>query len=581
MADGSKLPEEPLCLRLKRRLGHLKNDRASWEPHWRELSDHFAPRTGNWNNQDATTRGQKKNQKIINGTPLIAARTLSSGMMAGLTSPARPWFRLTTPDPALADFAAVKQWLSIVEMRIREVFAKSNLYRVLPTVYAELGVFGSHASVCLEDDEDTIRLQPWEMGTYWLAQDARLRVDTGYREIKMTVRQLVQEFGIDKCSARVQSMFRSGQWEQWIDVNQAIEPNDERLAGKGGARGMMIRSAYWEKGGDKDKLLAERGFRESALLAPRWGTQGSSVYGDSPAMDALGDAKALQFEEKRKAQSLDKLVDPPMTAPVSLRNSRVSLVAGDVTYVDVNQTQAGFRPVYEIKPDMQWQQASINEIEQRINSAMFADMFLMLTLDARSQPPTAEEIRAREQEKLTMLGPVLERLNDELLDPLIDRTFAIMLRRSQPFWNGTIDGNPVLPPPPDELKGTDLKIEYISILSQAQKLAGIQSVERFVAFTGNLAAAKGDLGVFDKVNTSALMDGYADMIGLPPQMVRPDEEVDQIQADRAQQQQAAQTAAMAPALNDASAAVKNLGTTPVNGDTTALDQLLAMGGGPR
>lgn len=571
MADGTL--NEPLCKRLNRRLGHLKNDRASWEPHWRELADHFAPRTGNWNNQDATDRGRKKNQYVINNAPLIAARTLASGMMAGLTSPARPWFRLTTPDPALVEFGPVKEWLYVCETRMREIFAKSNTYRVLPTVYAELGVFGSHASVCMEDDEDTIRLQPWEMGTFWLAQDSRLRVDTGYREIKMTVRQLVQEFGIENCSDRVKNMFRNNQWEQWIDVYQAIEPNDERLAGKMGPRGMTIRSVYWEKGGDKDKLLGQRGFNETALLAPRWIANGNNSYGDSPAMDALGDAKALQFEERRKAQSLDKLVDPPMTAPTSLKNQRVSLLPGDVTYVDVTSDRSGFRPVYEIRPDIQWQNASINEIRDRINSAMYADLFLMLAMSDRRQI-TAREIEERHEEKLLQLGPVLERLNDELLDPLIDRTFAIMVRRSEPFWRGVMDGNPILPPPPEELKGVDLKIEYISILAQAQKMVGIQAVDRLIMFTGQLAAASADPSVFDKIDKDQAIDEYGEMLGVSPRVIVPDETVAQVRQDRQQQQNMQQMAAMAGPAVQATQALKNVSDTPA-GDDSALNNLLS------
>ncbi len=574
MADGALILQEPLCQRLKRRLGHLKNDRSSWEPHWRELADHFAPRTGNWNNTEASDRGRKKNQTIVNNAPLIAARTLSSGMMAGLTSPARPWFRLTTPDPSLAEFGPVKEWLYVVETRMREVYAKSNLYRVLPTTYAEIGVFGTHSSLCLEDDEDLIRMQPWEIGTYWLAQDARLRVDTGYREIKMTVRQLVQEFGIENCSTRVQAMFRNGQWEQWIDVYQAIEPNDERLAGKAGPRGMSIRSVYWEKGGDKDKLLSERGFREQALLAPRWIAQGNNAYGDSPAMDCLGDAKGLQFEERRKAQTLDKLVDPPMTAPTSLKNQRVSLLPGDVTYVDITGDRGGFRPAYEIRPDIQNQSQSIRDIVERINTGLYADLFLMLSMSDRRQI-TAREIEERHEEKLLQLGPVLERLNDELLDPLIDRTFAIMVRRSEPYWRGMVDGEPILPPPPEELRGVDLKVEYISILAQAQKMVGIQATDRLIMFAGQLAAASGDPTVFDKIDKDQAIDEYAEMLGVSPRIVVPDDTVTQVRQDRMQQQQAAQMAQMGPALKDVTGAMKNLGETPV-GDSSALNNLLTQ-----
>ena len=562
-ADGSPIATEPLCQRLKRRLGHLERDRTSWEPHWRELADNFKPRSGNWNNQAIETRGNKApaSARMIKNTPLLAARTLAAGMMAGLTSPARPWFRLTTPDPSLAEYQPVKEWLWTVEQRMRAVLSKSNVYRVLPTVYGELGVFGISAAVGLEDDVDTIRLQPWEIGSYWCAQDARLRVDTGYRLIKMTVRQLVQEFGLKNCSLRVQNMWSTGQWEQWIDVYQAIEPNDEVILGRAGPDGMQVRSVYWEKGGDKDKLLSRRGFRDSPLLVPRWIAEGNNCYGDSPAMDCLGDAKALQFECRRKAQTLDKLVDPPMTAPTSLRNQRVSLLPGDVTYVDVNQGQQGYRPVYEIRPDLSGQIASIQEIADDINSAMYADLFLMLAMSDRREI-TAREIEERHEEKLLQLGPVLERLNDELLDPLIDRVFGIMVRKSIPFWQNRIDGIPPIPPPPEELAGLDLKVEYISILAQAQKMVGISAQDSMLAFAANLAAVKQDPSVLDKLDTDQMIDERADMLGVSPLSVLSDDKVAEIRAGRAQQAQMAQMAAMAPAMNQAAGAVEKLGNTP-------------------
>lgn len=577
--DGGMMAE-PMKKRLERRLGHLTRDRANWEPLWRDLADHFMPRAGNWSNLSPSSRGGKntKQQTTINNTALRAARTLSAGMMAGMTSPARPWFRLTTPDPAMAEFGPVKNWLWIVEQRMRAALAKSNVYRVLPSVYAELGVFGTSACVGLEDPDDIIRLQPWEIGSFWSANDARLRVDTGYRETNMTVRQLVQEFGFDNCSKRVQNMFRNQQWEQHIDVYQAIEPNDERLVGRMGPAGMSVRSCYWEKGGDQDQLLSRRGFNESPLLIPRWITQGDNAYGDSPGMDALGDAKGLQFEERRKAQSLDKLVDPPMTAPTSLRNQRVSLLPGDVTYVDVNQTQNGFRPVYEIKPDIQWQTQSIKDIEERINSAMYVDLFLMLANSDRRQI-TAREIDERHEEKMLQLGPVLERMNDELLDPLIDRVFAIMVRKSEPFWSGMVDGTPILPPPPEELAGMDLKVEYISILAQAQKMVGIQAADRLIAFTGQMAAASANPAVWDKIDQEQMVDEYNEMLGGSPLSIRSDDDVDAMRQAKAQQAAMQQMASMAQPMQQASQAMKNLGETQVGGDQSALEAMINQAAG--
>lgn len=534
--------------RIERRIAAMKSERSEWEPHWRELAEYFVPRRGRWSLSDRN-KGDKRNQKIIDATPRFAARVLASGMMAGLTSPARPWFKLTTPDPKLRELGAVKQWLSAVEQAMRDVFAKSNLYNALPTLYGELGVFGTGAMLALEDQDDVVRFYPMTVGRYWLATSAKGEVDTMYREIPYTVRQLVQEFGFANVSSGCQAAFERGEYENTVDVIHAIEPNDERLIGRMDAAGMAWRSCYYEVGTrDGDKLLAERGYRESPILAPRWDVLSEETYGSSPGMDALGDSKALQFQQKRKAIAIDKMIDPPLVGPTALRNQRVSLLPGDVTYVDINQVGAGLKSIYDVRLDPSMLLEDTREIQDRVNTAFYADLFLMLAMSDRRQI-TAREIEERHEEKLLMLGPVLERLNDELLDPMIDRTFAIMLRAG------------LIPEPPRELEGVDLKVEYISILAQAQKAIGIAAVDKLTIFVANAMAINPDSA--DKLDLDQAIDEYGDALGVSPSIVRSDDAVAELRAARQQQQQAMQVAAMAQPAAQAASAVKSLGDTQV------------------
>ncbi len=502
--------------------------------------------------------GEKRHRDIINGRPLFAARTLSSGMMAGLTSPARPWFRLTTPDPALAENGEVKFWLSDVEQRMRDVFSKSNLYQALPVFYHELGVFGTACMAGLEDDDDVIRFQPFTVGSYWLAQNAAWKVDTFAREFGMTVRQLVDRFGIEKVSLPTRTAYERGELETWVDVVHLVEPNDERLMGRLDAPGMAWRSCYWESGRsgqqqvpNAEDMLSVKGYRENPILAARWSVTAEDIYGSSPSMDALGDAKALQVQEKRKAMAIDKFVDPPMNASGDMMNSRASLLPGDINYL--TNPNMKFEPAYQTTPQIQPLLEDIRALEGRLDTALYADLFLMLTLDGRNQPPTAEEIRAREQEKLLMLGPVLERLNDELLDPLIDRTFQVMLRAGK------------IPPPPEVLEGVDLKVEYISVLSQAQKAVALQSQDRLISYVMNAAQANPD--ILDKIDWDQSVDEYNLAVGAPPRIVRDDDQVQAMREARAQEAQQAKMAQMAqPAAQAAGAAAKLAETVPADGN---------------
>ena len=134
----------------------LETERSSFDSHWLDLSDYNLPRRAQFSVSD-TNQGQKKNKKIINSTSSQAIRTLRSGMMGGITSPARPWFKLTTSDPALARIDAVKDWLHIVDKEMGAVFLRSNLYNALPIVYGDIGTFGTAAMLVEEDFDRVIR----------------------------------------------------------------------------------------------------------------------------------------------------------------------------------------------------------------------------------------------------------------------------------------------------------------------------------------------------------------------------------------------------------------------------------------
>jgi hypothetical protein len=504
-----------------KQLASLETERSSFDPHWRELSDFVLPRSSRFL---TTERNQsKRNTNIVDPTATLASRTLSSGMLSGITSPTRPWFTLGTPDPDMMEYGPVKFWLETVQNRMNDVMNKSNWYQSLPIVYGQLGTFGTTAMSLLEDDEDVIRTHPFPIGSYCLSNSDRLQVDTVYRKFSMTCRQIVQRFGLDNVSDSVKSAWTSQQYEQWFEVVHVVEPNMNRDTGKMDSKNKKFSSVYLECGGGGDKLLSEKGFDDMPIMAPRWDINGEDVYGSScPGMIALGSVKALQLEQRRKAQAIDKLVNPPMVGPSSLRNQRASLLPGEITYVDQVSSNTSFQPAYTINPKINELVADIQDTRSLINSSYFVDLFMMLqNVNTRSMP--VEAVVEMKEEKLLMLGPVLERLNDEFLDPSIDRIFNIMARKN------------MLPPAPPELAGQSLRVEYISVMAQAQKAVGIGSIERFVGFVGGLAQA--NPAALDKLNVDQAIDDYGSMVGVPATIIATSDQVAQVREQRAKQQQ--------------------------------------------
>lgn len=547
----------------------LESERSSFMSHWRDLGEHIFPRRPRFTTSE-NNKGDRKNQKIIDATATLAARTLRSGMMSGVTSPARPWFRLAVPSPQLMESGSVKDWLHTVSERMGSVFIKSNLYNVLPTIYGDIGVFATAAMMIEEDIDEVVRFYSFPIGSYSISTDEKGRVNVFNREFRMTVRQIVSRFGqtdengeIDwsNISLHVRSMWERGQTEQWIEVCHTIKPNDEYDSKRLESKFKKFKSCYYEKGqssssgsyftgrDDDDKVLREAGYDYFPVLVPRWETTGEDQYGtECPGMVALGDIKALQAMQKKKAQAIEKMVNPPLIGPTSMRSSRASLLPGDVTFADVREGQQGLRPIHELNPRINELVMDIQEYQNRIQRAFFEDLFLMLANSDRRQI-TAREIDERHEEKLLALGPVLEQLNQDLLDPLIDITFLIMERQG------------LIPEPPQEIQGEELRVEYISIMAQAQKLAGIASIERFAGFAQGTIAVNPE--VMDKIDFDQMIDVYGDRLSLQPGIIRPDDKVAEIRQGRADaqaKQQAVEQIAMG------ASAAKDLGTVNMEED---------------
>ncbi|BAQ93822.1 putative phage head-tail connector protein (p21) [uncultured Mediterranean phage uvMED] len=517
------------------RWGHLRSERATWWSHWQEVTTYLLPRNGRYFEQDRN-KGHRRHNSIYDNTGTRALRTLGAGMMAGATSPARPWFRLGTTDPDLNKFPPVQLWLSDVTERMQLVFTKSNTYRTLHGIYEELGAFGTAGSIVLPDSKNAIHHYPVTIGEYAIATDYQGRVNTLFREFQKTVGETVREFGYNKCSTSVKNLYDRGSLDQWITIIHGIEPRDDRERDykKKDNMNMKYKSCYFEQGGDGEQVLRESGFRDFPAIIPRWGIAGGDVYGNSPGMEALGDVKQLQHEQLRKAQGIDYQTKPPLQVPSYMKNRDVDSLPGGVTFIDGQQGK--IETAFNVNLNLNHLLQDIQDVRGRINSSFYADLFLMLA-NATDTRMTATEVAERHEEKLLMLGPVLERLHNELLDPLIDNTFNRMVEAG------------LVPPAPEELQGTELNVEFVSMLAQAQRAIGTNSVDRYTNSMGMIAQMKPD--VLDKFDSDKWANAYGEMLGIDPELIVPDKQVARIRQERAQaQQQMAQREAQQEAVEN-------------------------------
>lgn len=563
---------------LEARLTMLRNWRLSWWQHWALLAEYILPRRYHWLIVPNTmNRGFAINQHIVDPTGTQAMRLCASGMMSGLCSPSRPWFKFKVAGMDELEQDA-KIWLEAVEKRMYEVFAGSNTYDSIAQMFEDLTTFGTGPVIIYEDDTEIIRLQNPCAGEYFLAVGSSFRVESFYRLFVLTIAQIVEMFGFENCPPEVQSQWieKGGSIETERIVAHAIEPNfpvksrsspEDIVPLKGQ---FTYRETYWLWGVQDSKPMSLKGFRDAPFIAPRWGITSNDAYGRSPGMDALPDIMQLQVETKRKAEAIEKQVRPPLLASVELKNEPSSTLPGHVTYVSQLDNGKGMRPIYEVQPDLQYMTLDLKEIQARIQKGFFNDLFLMLQAQG-SDRMTAYEVAQRQQEKLQVLGPVIERFQNEGLGPLIKRVYNILKRKN------------MLPPVPPSMQKVTIQIEYISILALAQRAANTASIERTLATAGNMVASAkvspAFAEVLDNIDGDQALRTYGELLTTPALIFRDKRAVAQIRAQR--QQAAAQAQGEVAQAGEARAAVegaKTMSQTDVGGGNNMLTSILGLGG---
>lgn len=540
---------------LKSTMAQLRDNRLPFWNFWRELADYYLPKRYVWLQSDKERRVRNaKNPFILDGTGTSAARTLASGMMNGITSPSRPWFTIRIPgfSEASTNDAAIR-WCDEVTRRMLLIMSESNFYNAMAVMYLDLVVFGTAAMLMYEDKDNVIRCFNPALGEYYLAQDDRLQVNTFAREFEYTVAQMVQRWGKENCSQTVRTLFESetGDKQKGFPISHLIQPNDGTL---GVSKRFKFVETYWETAGPQGIILDRRGFNEMPGVFPRWELTANDSYGTSPSMDALGDVIQLQLETKRKAQGLDKAINPPVVADVQLKNKPTALMPNGVTYV-AGVNNVGAKALYTVNPPLAEMTMDIRDVQARIRETFHNDLFRMISeLDTVR---SATEIDARKEEKLVLLGSVLERFENEALDPAINRLYAIMTRAN------------LLPPVPEGFENVDLEIQYVSILSTAQRAVSAIPTERWIGLIGNIGAAVPE--VLNIPDWDELIRSYGTDIGVPAKNMRTKEDVaaasEQEAANLAQQEQAVQGEVL---VNSA----KQLSETDIGGGTNALQAML-------
>lgn len=560
----------------ERRLQELKTLRTPWEDLWQEIDRLVVPGYVRLNPESHHhDRGERRRLDIIDNRGQQAHRIYRSGMQSGMTSRARPWNRLSTLDMSQREEPDVKDFLQVTTTRMREIMDKSNIYDAFHTKYGALGSVGTAVSYMSPDKLRIVRNNVLIAGYYWISTDANGKVDTLYHVIPMTARQILGRFNRDRDNVptTVQNAYEGGNKEQPFLVYHAMEPRNDRDTDSAAPQHRKFTSNYWmRENGDSDTMLRESGSNVNRIIASRWDTVNEDPYGYSLGMDALGDIKQLQHEQGRKLEILDKTTRPPMTAPSSMKGHRHSLLPGSVTFSDDVHKSGGYRPAIDLSSyNMAGLIEDIRYLHKNIDDTFYVPLFMAVSTMPGVQPRNEFEIAERKEEQLLQLGPAIERIQNEELAPTVGLTYHYMKEAG------------LIPELPESMQNEgDMSVEYTSIMAQAQRAVGVNSIERVSSFIGGWAEAKPE--VLDKFDADQAVDEYSDRIGVPPAIIVSDDVVAKRRQQRADELSreknvtaAAELAPAAKAGAEAASLVADI-DNPAGGDPTRLLDELGLGG---
>ena len=498
-----------LTKNLLSRYERLEGQRQNWETHWQEVADYMQPRKADVIKK--RSRGDKRMEQVFDSSPIQAVELLAASLHGMLTNPSTPWFTLRFKDEDIDNEDEAKLWLESSTDAMYTAFNRSNFQQEIFELYHDLITFGTAAMFIEEDNDDIIKFSTRHINEVFIAENDKGRIDTIYRRFNISARAAMQKFG-ESVSADVQGKAKKNPYDE-VEILHAVYPRSEFNPNKKDKANMPFESVYMEyKNGNE---LSVGGFKEFPFVVPRYLKASNEIYGRSPAMTALPDVKMLNEMCKTTIKAAQKQVDPPLLVPDDGFLLPVRTVPGGLNFY-----RSGTRDRIEPLNIGANNPLGLN-MEQQRRDSIRAVFYVNQLMMQQGPQMTATEVIQRNEEKMRLLGPVLGRLQSELLKPLIDRVFAILLR------------NNMLPQAPEFLSGRDIEIEYVSPLAKAQKSTELQSIMRAVEILGSLANVA---PVFDYVNFDNLVKHLADIVGVPQKILKSQSQVN-AERQQAQQQQ--------------------------------------------
>ena len=533
------MAEDARATALLKRYKTLQTNRQHWESHWQEVADYIVPRKADITKKRSA--GDKRTELIFDGTAIHAAELMAASLHGMLTNAATPWFSLRYQDDEINSDDEAKEWLEGASDVMYQYLARSNFQEQIHELYSDLVTFGT-AVIFVDGDDDGVRFSTRHIAECYVSEDAQGRVDTVYRKYKTTARAAQAQF--TNLTRRIEKLAQQDPYAE-VELLHIVMPRESRNPKLRTKNNKPFASIFVDP--DEKQILGEGGFDELPYMVPRFLKASFELgYGRSPSMTALPDTKMVNKMSEIVIRASQLQIHPPMMVPDDGFMLPVRTTPGGLNFYR-SGTRDRIEPL-NIGANNPIGEQQLEQRRQAIRAAFYVDQLILGT----GPTMTATEVIQRTEEKMRLLGPVLGRLQAELLQPLINRVFNILARKR------------AFKPAPASLRDGDIDIEYVSPLAKAQRSGDVQSILQMIEFLAPLTQI--DQSVLDYLDVDGMAKHIIRVTGTPATVVRGEGEVAQLREQRAAQ--AAQQAelqtmqSLATAAGEAAPALRAVEDSP-------------------
>lgn len=528
-----KGPQAPSAEQLLKRWDRMVAKRQPAEALWQDIADLVAP---GYNFITVTpTEGQKATRKIFDSTATKANSDLATNLAGAMIPTAHEWFSLTFEVEALNQMKAAKEWVEDCTRRMYTAFnTKSNLQRQGKTAFKQLTTF---SQLCVFEEEKApdargrfqgLRFKSLHAGTYCIEENADGDVDTVFYTFELSARAAYDKWA-EACGPKVVAcVTQKRDMEQLFEFIHAVYPDPTSATPR-------WKSCILAK--DDKKKVEEKTYTEFPFFVTRWDQRAGMVYGtDGPSEMAFGAYRSLNIAKEIVLKSAPLAMQPPTYERSDAVIGDPDLVPGGRTVVDASGPIGDSFGFLDTHARVDVSQFVFAELRQEILEMYFINQMRL----KQSPQMTATEVLELRNQMERLLGPVAGRIEEEFLSPMIKRTWAIMLRAG------------AFSAPPAELVAyllehglteADLNVQYEGPLQRVRRSDDALAIVATVNDAIGMATGAEKPDILDSINFDKVLSTLGEIRGTPSDIFYDEKFVKQVRDARAQQQQAAATAA--------------------------------------